>query len=264
MSKLYNKFNKFEVIARASTRNEEFESINSSKFYATYFTKVYKKDMIKRKKEIEKEKSCMSFAGIFKMADGVFCFADKRSTRNNGADLDRPFVKKLFDNEKITVVTYGLNEIVNFDDDNEPIEWCLNNIVENENSNLNEFIDKFSNYLKEHKDTRKFNFMVLCKNNFRIVEINFEKYNHYINYADINYDFASHDWLKPLFNNSFLSRYSDNTTINELKNYLKNDLIPVLMLLENKNIYSYISTNFDIVEYTLQGTKKYTLDKIDE
>lgn len=211
-----------------------------------------------------KEEINMSFVGMFRTREGIFCFADNRSSKNNDVDYERPSITKMFENEFMVLITYGYNRILNLNSEDEPIEWTLSEIICKKNYNIDEFVDEFGKVLEKHRDTKRFNFIMLNKSNFRIMTLHFENLNYMIDISDTEYFYASPDWLKPLFENSFIANWNSNIKLNNIKNYFTNKIIPILEVLEDKNIYSHVSKTFDIVEVGLNEMKKYTLGKIDE
>lgn len=243
---------------------EDNKHNNSTIIYSKdAFTVNYKTSIMVANRQT-KEEINMSFVGMFRTREGVFCFADNRSSKNNDVDFERPFITKMFENESIILITYGYNKILNLNSEDEPIEWTLNEIICKKNRNINEFVNEFGKVLEEHKDTKRFNFIILNKSNFRIMILHFENFSYMIDISDIEYFYASPDWLKPLFENSFIAHWNSNVKLNDIKNYFTNKIIPILEVLEDKGVYSHVSKTFDVVEHRLNETKKYTLGKIDE
>lgn len=115
--------------------------------------------------------------------------------------------------------------------------------------------------LEEHKDTKRFNFIILNKSNFRIMTLHFENFSYMIDISDTEYFYASPDWLKPLFESSFIAHWNSNVKLNDIKNYFTNKIIQILEVLEDKGVYSHMSKTFDVVEHRLNETKKYALVK---
>lgn len=88
----------------------------------------------------------MSFAGIYKWKDGLFCFADEKSARNNKLDNEHPIVQKIFENEYVILTAGGANEF-NLYGKHKPIEE-ISKLIEVENYSLKYFILNFQQYKK--------------------------------------------------------------------------------------------------------------------
>lgn len=236
-------------------RNQDYDGgTKSSSIYVSnnYFTNSNKSSNMKKNTDGDMN---MSFEGMFACDDGVICFADNRNTRNNEIDTVRPFIKKIFNNDKIVVANYGLNEIFNFEYATEPIEGRLTRIVEKDNSDVKQFIDKFSSYLKECKDNRTFKFFILNKAVDKMSEIWFENYEMKVVKASSNSLYCAPTWLIDLFNEYLIKNNTRVVEMQDIINYLKDSIIPVLLTMEKAGLYSRISSTFDIVKVGIDKTE---------
>ena len=159
----------------------------------------------------------MSFVGIIKCKEGFYAFADERSTRYGRVDSIRPFVKKIFSNDSLILVTSGNNEIFDFGDVT-PLEQILNRLIEQENNNLHDFVSKFKKTLDDKGDTRRFDFIALEKDKINLSAFHFENCQYYLENYSSNYEYRGATWILPLFKNSFFDNYNaDEISLDDIK-----------------------------------------------
>lgn len=192
--------------------------------------------------------NAVSFAGIYKCKDGLFCFADERSTRNNKFDNEHPIVQKIFENEYVILTTVGANE-VNLYGKHKPIEDEISKLIEVENCSLKYFILNFQQYLEEVQARKNISFVAYSKADNTINAFHFENCKYVFEGEDFGYR-SGVEWAKSIFKDTFVVDYScETTTIKDFEEYFKNKLIPLIKFMEEKGMYSSVSPSFKIIEY---------------
>lgn len=192
--------------------------------------------------------NAVSFAGIYKCKDGLFCFADERSTRNNKLDNEHPIVQKIFENEYVILTAVGANE-VNLYGKHQPIEEEISKLIEVENCSLKYFILNFQQYLEEVQARENISFIAYSKADNTINAFHFENCKYIFEGEDFGYR-SGVEWAKSIFKNTFEVNYScETTTIKDFEEYFKNKLIPLIKFMEEKGMYSSVSPSFKIIEY---------------